>query len=53
MVRNIMDVGRQSISCQDYTALYARMQTDTALRDASFNRLKFMFTAAAALDSHL
>jgi feruloyl-CoA synthase len=35
---------------RSYTALYARMQTDTVLRDAFFSRLKFMFTAAAALD---
>jgi feruloyl-CoA synthase len=52
MVRNIMDV-RPTIYFgvpRSYTALYARMQTDTALRDAFFSRLKFMFTAAAALD---
>lgn len=52
MVRNIMDV-RPTIYFgvpRSYTALYARMQTDTALRDTFFSRLKFMFTAAAALD---
>lgn len=52
MVRNIMDV-RPTIYFgvpRSYTALYARMQTDSALRDAFFSRLKFMFTAAAALD---
>jgi feruloyl-CoA synthase len=35
---------------RSYTALYARMQTDVALREAFFRRLKCMFTAAAALD---
>src|SRR5690348_3281003 len=52
MVRNIMDV-RPTIYFgvpRSYTALYARMQTDSALRDAFFSRLTFMFTAAAALD---
>lgn len=52
MVRNILDV-RPTIYFgvpRSYTALYARMQTDTQLRDAFFSRLKFMFTAAAALD---
>jgi feruloyl-CoA synthase len=52
MVRNILDV-RPTMYFgvpRSYTALYARMQTDAALRDAFFSRLKFMFTAAAALD---
>ncbi|WIG57955.1 MAG: hypothetical protein OJF49_000700 [Ktedonobacterales bacterium] len=52
MVRNIADV-RPTIYFgvpRSYTALYARMQTDTDLCDAFFSRLKFMFTAAAALD---
>ena len=52
MVKNISDV-RPTMYFgvpRSYTALYARMQTDTALRDAFFSRLKFMFTAAAALD---
>ena len=52
MVKNITDV-RPTMYFgvpRSYTALYARMQTDTALRDAFFGRLKFMFTAAAALD---
>jgi len=52
MVRNIGDV-RPTMYFgvpRSYTALYARMQTDTTLRDAFFSRLKFMFTAAAALD---
>ena len=52
MVRNILDV-RPTIYFgvpRSYTALYARMRADTQLRDAFFSRLKFMFTAAAALD---
>jgi feruloyl-CoA synthase len=52
MVKNIIDV-KPTIYFgvpRSYTALYARMQTDSALRDAFFSRLKFMFTAAAALD---
>jgi feruloyl-CoA synthase len=52
MARNVTDV-RPTIYFgvpRSYTALYARMQTDTQLRDAFFSRLKFMFTAAAALD---
>jgi feruloyl-CoA synthase len=52
MVRNIIDV-RPTVYFgvpRSYTALYARMQTDGQLRDAFFSRLKFMFTAAAALD---
>ncbi|HEX8731735.1 MAG TPA: AMP-binding protein, partial [Ktedonobacterales bacterium] len=35
---------------RSYTLLYARMKTDARLREAFFSRLKFMFTAAAALD---
>lgn len=52
MVRNISDV-RPTIYFgvpRSYTALYARMKTDVALREAFFSRVKFMFTAAAALD---
>ena len=52
MVRNIGDV-RPTIYFgvpRSYTALYARMRTDTHLRENFFARLKFMFTAAAALD---
>jgi feruloyl-CoA synthase len=52
MVKNITEV-RPTIYFgvpRSYTALYGRMQTDTTLRDAFFSRLKFMFTAAAALD---
>lgn len=52
MVRNIRDVQPTMYFGvpRSYSALYARMQTDHALRDAFFSRLKFMFTAAAALD---
>ena len=35
---------------RSYTALYAQMQTDEALKQAFFKRLKFIFTAAAALN---
>jgi feruloyl-CoA synthase len=52
MVKNIIDV-RPTMYFgvpRSYTTLYARMQTDNVLRDAFFSRLKFMFTAAAALD---
>ncbi len=52
MVRNIVDV-RPTMYFgvpRSYTTLYARMKTDAQLRDAFFSRLKFMFTAAAALD---
>lgn len=52
MVKNISDV-QPTIYFgvpRSYTLLYARMQTDTQLREAFFRRLKFMFTAAAALD---
>ena len=52
MARNIADV-RPTMYFgvpRSYTALYARMGADTQLRDAFFHRLKFMFTAAAALD---
>lgn len=52
MARNIAEV-RPTMYFgvpRSYTALYARMRQDTQLRDAFFQRLKFMFTAAAALD---
>jgi feruloyl-CoA synthase len=52
MVRNITEV-RPTIYFgvpRSYTMLYARMKTDARLREAFFSRLKFMFTAAAALD---
>jgi feruloyl-CoA synthase len=35
---------------RSYTALYAQMQDDEALKQAFFKNLKFIFTAAAALD---
>ncbi|MFQ5612761.1 MAG: AMP-binding protein [Anaerolineae bacterium] len=35
---------------RSYTALFARMKTDEVLRQAFFKNLKFIFTAAAALD---
>jgi len=35
---------------RSYTALYARMKEDEELKRAFFRRLKFAFTAAAALD---
>src|SRR5262249_36016622 len=52
MVRNIQEVQPTLYFGvpRSYTALYARLQTDPALRAAFFGRLKFMFTAAAALD---
>lgn len=52
MVRNITEV-RPTIYFgvpRSYTMLYARMKTDERLREAFFSRIKFMFTAAAALD---
>ena len=52
MARNIADV-RPTMYFgvpRSYSALYARMKADTALRESFFSRLKFMFTAAAALD---
>jgi len=52
MVANIVDV-RPTMYFgvpRSYTALYARMKTDEQLRTAFFSRLKFMFTAAAALE---
>ena len=52
MVRNIIAVQPTLYFGvpRSYTTLYARMKTDHQLRDAFFGRLKFMFTAAAALD---
>ncbi|MCP4360818.1 MAG: AMP-binding protein [Chloroflexi bacterium] len=35
---------------RSYTALYNQMKTDSELRQAFFKNLKFIFTAAAALD---
>lgn len=51
-VKNILDV-RPTVFFgvpRSYTTLYNRMQSDPELRAAFFSRLKFMFTAAAALD---
>jgi len=51
-VANIIDV-RPTVYYSvpaGYAALYARMQQDAALRRAFFERLKFIFVAAAALD---
>ncbi|MCP4419482.1 MAG: AMP-binding protein [Chloroflexi bacterium] len=51
-VANIIDV-RPTIYFgvpASYAMLYARMQTDSKLRQAFFARLKFIFVAAAALD---
>lgn len=51
-VKNIIDV-RPTIYFgvpASYAALYSRMQHDDTLRQAFFERLKFIFVAAAALD---
>ena len=52
MAQNIKDVSPTIYFGvpRSYTALYARMKEDRALREAFFKRLKFVFTAAAALD---
>jgi feruloyl-CoA synthase len=52
MVQNIKDVSPTIYFGvpRSYTALYARMKEDEALKEAFFKRLKFVFTAAAALD---
>jgi feruloyl-CoA synthase len=52
MVQNIKDVSPTVYFGvpRSYTALYARMREDAALKEAFFKRLKFVFTAAAALD---
>jgi feruloyl-CoA synthase len=52
MVKNIVDVAPTMYFGvpRSYTALHARLKTDPQLREAFFRRLKFMFTAAAALD---
>ena len=51
-VRNIIDVSPTVYFGvpRSYTTLYERMKHDDALRQAFFQRLKFVFTAAAALD---
>ena len=52
MIANIADVAPTMYFGvpRSYTALHARLKTDMRLREAFFRRLKFMFTAAAALD---
>ncbi len=52
MVQNLKDVSPTVYFGvpRSYTALYARMKEDEALKEAFFKRLKFVFTAAAALD---
>jgi feruloyl-CoA synthase len=52
MVQNIKDVSPTMYFGvpRSYTALYARMKEDQELKQAFFKRLKFVFTAAAALD---
>jgi feruloyl-CoA synthase len=52
MVRNIKDVSPTIYFGvpRSYTALYSKMKEDEGLREAFFKRLKFVFTAAAALD---
>jgi feruloyl-CoA synthase len=52
MVRNIKGVSPTMYFGvpRSYTALYARMKEDEELKEAFFRRLKFIFTAAAALD---
>jgi feruloyl-CoA synthase len=52
MVQNIKDLSPTIYFGvpRSYTALYARMREDEGLKEAFFKRLKFVFTAAAALD---
>ena len=52
MVQNITDVSPTMYFGvpRSYTALYTRMKEDEVLKEAFFRRLKFIFTAAAALD---
>lgn len=52
MVRNIKDVSPTMYFGvpRSYTALYSQMQEDEELKQAFFKNLKFIFTAAAALD---
>lgn len=52
MVQNIKDVSPTIYFGvpRSYTALYAKMKEDEELKEAFFRRLKFIFTAAAALD---
>jgi feruloyl-CoA synthase len=51
-VQNIIDVSPTIYLGvpRSYTALYSRMKSDDQLRQAFFRNLKFIFTAAAALD---
>ncbi|MBF0280058.1 MAG: AMP-binding protein [SAR324 cluster bacterium] len=51
-VKNIIDVSPTLYFGvpRSYTALYARMKEDEQLKHAFFKNLKFIFTAAAALD---
>jgi feruloyl-CoA synthase len=52
MAQNIKDVSPTMYFGvpRSYTVLYAKMKEDEALQQAFFKRLKFIFTAAAALD---
>lgn len=52
MIRNIKDVSPTLYFGvpRSYTALYSAMQEDEELKQAFFKNLKFIFTAAAALD---
>jgi feruloyl-CoA synthase len=52
IIQNIVDVSPTMYFGvpRSYTALYARMKTDERLKEAFFRNLKFIFTAAAALD---
>jgi len=52
MAQNIKDVSPTMYFGvpRSYTALYTRMKEDEGLKEAFFRRLKFIFTAAAALD---
>jgi len=52
MAQNIKDVSPTIYFGvpRSYTALYARMREDEELKEAFFRHLKFVFTAAAALD---
>ena len=52
MAQNIKDVSPTMYFGvpRSYTALYTKMKEDEELKEAFFRRLKFIFTAAAALD---
>jgi feruloyl-CoA synthase len=52
MVQNIKDVSPTMYFGvpRSYTSLYTKMKEDEELKEAFFKRLKFVFTAAAALD---